>query len=102
MSAEHCVCCGTAIQDDMTICFSCEHGVEKMQKLPSEAQIKLADEIAIALDIEFPMTSSDFTAATYWKFIHDNIEEMRNYFDDDEARGGGFYDDLMFFSPLNQ
>lgn len=48
-----------------------------MARSPSEKQIALVEEIAKALDIDFPQSSADFTAKTYYKFIKNHIEEMR-------------------------
>ena len=98
-----CICCGEIIPEGRQVCWNCEQ--EPMldnSKSPSEKQIELAEAIANLLGLDFPMSSKDFTAAIYWKFIRDHIEEASSYWYDDEARGGGFYDDMMYFSPINQ
>ena len=103
MNENTCVCCGAPIPEGQQTCWGCEHGITiDSSKSPSDKQIQLAADIANTLGIEFPRSSKDFTAVVYWKFIKDNIEEARSCWDDDEARGGGFYDDLMYFSPINQ
>ena len=102
MNENTCVCCGAPIPEGCQTCWECEHGVDKTSKPPSDKQIELAEAIANLLELDFPTSSKDFTAAVYWKFINDHIEEARSCWDDDESRGGGFYDDLMYFSPINQ
>lgn len=57
-------------------------------KVPSKKQIKLADKIALTLDLEFPVSDSDFTSYAYWKFINENMENYKQVceehnFDDD-------------------
>lgn len=47
-------------------------------KVPSKKQIKLADEIAHTLDLEFPRGSFDFTSYAYWKFINENMENYKH------------------------
>lgn len=44
-------------------------------KTPSDKQIKFADRIAATLEIDFPKSSDDFTAATYYNFIKNHIDE---------------------------
>ena len=48
-----------------------------MARSPSEKQIRLADEIAYTLNIDFPQSSTDFTARAYRNFITDHIKDMR-------------------------
>lgn len=105
MNENTCVCCGAQIPEGTWVCWKCERNIPldvDDTKIPSNKQIQTAANIAYILGIEFPRSSKDFTAAVYWKFIHDHIEEARSCWDDDDARGGGFYDDLMYFSPINQ
>ncbi len=60
-------------------------------KVPSRKQIKLADEIACTLGLDFPRGDFDFTSYAYWKFINENMENYKyackelslNNFDDD-------------------
>lgn len=47
-------------------------------KAPSEKQIKLADEIADCLGLDFPRGSYDFTSQIYWKFIQNHIQEYKD------------------------
>lgn len=47
-------------------------------KAPSEKQIKLADEIADCLGLDFPRGSYDFTSQIYWKFIQTHIQEYKD------------------------
>ena len=47
-----------------------------MMKTPSDKQIYFVKQIADALNIDFPQSSKDFTAYTYWKFIQDNISQF--------------------------
>ena len=98
MYENKCVCCGEIIPEGMQVCWSCEHGLTV--KLPSEAQIQFADFIAEVLEIDFPQSSDEFTAKTYYEFIHSHIDEARQYMDDD--RGDGLWDDIMWTDPLNQ
>ena len=103
MKKKTCACRGARMYTEQKACWDYEHDIAgDSSKSPSDKQIQVAADIAITLGIEFPRSSKDFTAAVYWKFIKDNIEEARSYWNDDEARGGGFYDDLMYFSPINQ
>lgn len=73
-------------------------------KSPSDKQIQLVDAITNTLNIDFPLCSKDFTAATYWKFINDNIDRAKIIWFDDGKYGDGpsYYDELNWFSPLNQ
>ena len=60
----------------------------------------MAEDIANTLGIDFPVSSKDFTAAVYWKFINENIEEASSHWESND--GGDFDDEMMWFSPLNQ
>lgn len=100
MNENTCVCCGESIPEGGQTCWNCEHNVNKTFKTPSDKQIRLAADIANTLGIDFPMSSKDFTAATYYKFINDNIEEASSYWNDET--GDGLDDEMMWFSPLNQ
>lgn len=51
-------------------------------KSPTEKQIALAEEIANALDLEFPISSKQFTRSAYSKFIKDNLDEYRWIYED--------------------
>ena len=111
MNNNRCVCCGAIIPEGYQVCKSCDSMVKydgitvKELRVPTEKQILLAADIAYTLGIDFPQSSTDFTARNYWAFIKDNIDEARRCWQeirDDEARGGGFYDDMMYFSPINQ
>ncbi len=46
-------------------------------KSPSEKQIKFADKIATALDLDFPRGDYDFNAQSYYNFIAKNIKEYQ-------------------------
>ena len=85
----------------MTECFVANNDFNKDIQIPSDKQIQLAADIANTLGIEFPLSSKDFTAAIYWQFIKDHIEEARSYWDEFND-DGGWYDDLKYFSPINQ
>lgn len=106
MNENTCVCCGTPIPEGRQACWSCEHkfatnyDFDAGAKIPSDKQIKLAADIANTLGIEFPMSSKDFTAAIYWKFIKDHIEEAKSYWD--EIDDPVWDEEMMWFSPLNQ
>ena len=101
MNENTCVSCGEPIPEGAHVCWSCENDADKGAKIPSDAQIQLAADIANTLGIEFPASSKEFTAYTYWRFIKDNIEEARSYWNDFND-DGGWYDEMMWFSPLNQ
>lgn len=71
-----------------------------MARSPSEKQIALVEEIAKALDIDFPQSSADFTAKTYYKFIKNHIEEMQEIWAGNEL-GDGLWDEIAWFRMLN-
>ena len=73
MNNNRCLCCNEIIPEGRQICWSCERGTDKNSKSPSEKQIRLAEDIAYTLEIDFPLSSKDFTSQTYWKFINENI-----------------------------
>lgn len=104
MSVDTCVCCGAEIPEGRQVCWNCENGYSytvKTNKLPSEAQIELADKIAETLGIDFPQCSEEFTAEIYWQFINGHISEAKAVWRDD----GDYQDDwdgLGWISPLNQ
>lgn len=100
MNENTCVCCGAPIPEGSHVCWNCENDADKGAKIPSDAQIQLAADIANTLGIEFPASSKEFTAYTYWRFIKDNIEEARNYWGENES--DEFLYDMDWFSPLNQ
>ena len=102
MNEERCVCCGSVIPEGRQVCWNCEHGVVNTERTPSDAQIQLAANIANTLGIEFPLSSKDFTAAIYWQFIRDHLEEARSYWSCDDGRHDGLWDDIMWTDPLNQ
>lgn len=104
MDVDRCICCGAQIPEGRQVCWSCENMTSQTVKSPSEKQIQLVDAIANTLNIDFPLCSKDFTAATYWKFINDNIDRAKRiWFDDGECGDGpSYYDELNWFSPLNQ
>lgn len=99
MNEDTCVCCGAQIPEGRQICWSCEHIGDQDIKIPSDAQIELANSIAETLEIDFPQTSKDFTAYVYWRFINDNIRAAKEYWD--ECEGNERSDDMDWFSPLN-
>ena len=45
---------------------------------PTDKQIKLADEIAETLGIDFPMSNADFTKQRYWEFIQTHIQRYND------------------------
>lgn len=102
MGEDHCVCCGKIVPEGNQVCWSCEQNISiSCSKPPSNKQIRLAEDIANTLGIDFPVSSKDFTAAVYWKFINDNIEEASSYWESNV--GIDFWDEeIMWFSPLNQ
>jgi hypothetical protein len=56
-------------------------------KAPSKKQMDYADEIADCLGIDFPNSSADFTAQSYYNFIKAHINdyyELVGYPDTDE------------------
>lgn len=100
MNENTCVCCGEQIPEGIQVCWNCENDADKGAKIPSDAQIQLASDIANTLGIEFPMSSKDFTAYIYWRFIKDHIKEARSYWGENES--DEFLYDMDWFSPLNQ
>lgn len=46
-------------------------------KSPSEKQIKLAEKIAYMLDLDFPICSKQYNAQSYYQFINENIEKLK-------------------------
>lgn len=106
MNTNKCLYCGEIIPEGRQICWRCEHEVtgdnvlSGYNRSPSEKQIMLAGAIANTLNIDFPLCSDHFTAAAYWEFIHDHIDEAKSYWDCD--LGDGLDDEMMWFSPLNQ
>lgn len=65
--------------------------------VPTEKQIKFAEDIARVLNIEFPTSSKEFNKRTYRNFINAHYEEfmrvMSDYADDD--------DEMLWFQMLN-
>lgn len=59
-------------------------------KTPSDKQIEFVDAIANRLEIDFPQSSHDFTARTYYQFINEHIQEF--YLGADENYMDEFYD----------
>lgn len=101
-SVDICVCCGATVPEGRQVCWDCEHNTVMVgtSKSPSDKQIELATQIANTLNIEFPMSSKDFTSATYWQFISDNIASAQEYWRENES--DDFMYDMDWFSPLNQ
>lgn len=68
---------------------------------PTEKQIRLAEEMAKTLKINFPASSKDFTKRVYRDFIEEHYEAFKeqadwsDYGDDDDWYG------MAWFSPLN-
>ena len=64
---------------------------------PTEKQIKLAEDIARVLGINFPTSSMEFNKRTYRYFIAAHYDEFKqvisDYADDD--------DEMMWFQMLN-
>jgi hypothetical protein len=85
MSIDRCICCGEIIPEGRQVCWNCEQngGPKVQENTPSETQIELVDKIADTLGIDFPWSSEDFTAQTYWKFINDNIEKAKTIWTND-------------------
>ena len=77
MNENKCIFCNEIIPEGRQVCWSCEHN--NVSKIPSEEQIKLADEIAQTLHINFPCTSEDFEAWVYESFINKHINEAKKY-----------------------
>ena len=71
-----------------------------MARSPSEKQIRLAEEIADTLNIDFPQSSKDFTARAYYKFIKNHIKEMQTIWSDN-ALGDELWDEMSWFRMLN-
>ena len=95
LNNNRCLYCNAVIPEGRQLCWSCER-TPKIPKPPSEKQIRLAEDIAHTLDINFPLSSKDFTARTYFEFIKENINEAKSYWSSFED-----YDDLAWIDPLN-
>ena len=95
-----CLCCGARIDvEGRDVCWHCEH--EGAPKMPTVNQMKFAYFIADILEIDFPQSSKEFTAKTYYDFIHDHIDELKLCLMDDHG-DETLADDMSWFSPLNQ
>ncbi len=64
-----------------------------MPKIPSQAQIDFADDIAYVLHIDFPQSSADFTSMTYYHFIKDNV----GHYQEVKAADPNFADDYWLY-----
>ena len=64
---------------------------------PTEKQIELADEIARALNIDFPTCSAEYTKLAYQQFISTYYENYRVFIQQDPA-----YDDdeMLWWDPF--
>jgi hypothetical protein len=67
-------------------------------RLPSEAQIKFADEISKVLNIDFPISSREFTAQQYYNFIANHINDYREVLNSDPS----YEDDLEWCPPIDE
>ena len=105
MNDNICIFCGKIIPEGSQVCLNCENDLSNLNsnsvKTPTDKQVYLADAIAETLGIDFPQSSRDFTAATYWKFISDHIDEAKALWYDDRP-GDDFMYDMDWFSPINQ
>lgn len=66
---------------------------------PTEKQIKLAEDIAKVLDIEFPTTSKEFNKRTYYKFINAYYKDFKRIVDD--VNELCWEDEMTWFQMLN-
>ena len=68
-----------------------------MMKAPSKKQMELVDEIADCLNIDFPNSSTDFTAQSYYNFIKNHINDYYDFIeypetDEDYLNWMGMYE----------
>lgn len=66
---------------------------------PTEKQIKLAEDIAKVLGIEFPTTSKEFNKRTYYKFIDAYYKDFKKIVDD--VNELCWEDEMAWFQMLN-
>ena len=66
---------------------------------PTEKQIKLAEDIARVLNIDFPTTSREFNKRTYCSFISAHYEEFKQIMND--VNDMCFEDEMSWFQMLN-
>ena len=66
---------------------------------PTEKQIKLAEDIARVLGIEFPTTSREFNKRTYYKFIDAYYKDFKRVVDD--INEYAWEDEMSWFQMLN-
>lgn len=68
----------------------------KTSNVPTDKQIKFADEIAYVLDIDFPNGSPDFNKYAYWKFISDNFHKYQEI----RASDPNYDDEMDWWDPF--
>ena len=66
---------------------------------PTEKQIKLAEDIARVLGINFPTSSKEFNKRTYRNFINAYYDEFKMVLND--ANDICFEDEMSWFQMLN-
>lgn len=66
---------------------------------PTEKQIKLAEDIAKVLRIDFPVSSKEFNKRTYYKFIDAYYKDFKEIVD--EANYLFWEDEMAWFQMLN-
>jgi hypothetical protein len=66
---------------------------------PTEKQIKLAEDIARVLGINFPTSSKEFNKRTYRNFINAYYDEFKMVLND--ANDICFEDEISWFQMLN-
>lgn len=66
---------------------------------PTEKQIRLADDIARVLNINFPTTSKEFNKRTYRNFINAYYNDFKEIVDD--ANDLFWEDEMAWFQMLN-
>ena len=69
-----------------------------MAMSPTEKQIKFAEAIAKALDIDFPQSSKEFTKQIYCEFIKEHYDEFKKIVDFYDWDTG---DEMDWFQMLN-
>lgn len=65
---------------------------------PTDKQIIFADEIAYALNLDFPTSSKEFTKQAYHAFISTHYEEFQSFIRDSDWDTG---DEMDWFQMLN-
>ena len=73
--------------------------MRRYPKSPTEKQIAFVNAIAEYLNIDFPLSSKDFTRVKYSRFISEHIDEYYQQILSDDPSNGD--DEMDWFPMLN-